>query len=57
METKQWQCVNCGKTEHEVAVIEFHFAGATGGICTSCLPTLIHHPEKLADKLPRTPRP
>jgi hypothetical protein len=50
---KQWECINCGKNELEAAVIQFHYAGTTGGICTSCLPILIHHPERLAEKLPR----
>jgi hypothetical protein len=51
---QEWTCINCEKSEKDVAIIQFHYAGITAGICTTCLPTLIHHPEQLSSKLPHS---
>ncbi len=46
------RCLNCGRTENEAPLVVLRYAGAPAWICPQCLPILIHHPEKLVDKLP-----
>ena len=45
-------CINCNRNEEEVALISFTFKGESYFICPNCLPTLIHQPHLLAEKLP-----
>lgn len=45
-------CVQCGATEMSAPLLEFRFKGEAGWICSSCLPILIHQPEKIGAGLP-----
>jgi hypothetical protein len=45
-------CLNCERTEHETPLITLTFKGETKFICAQCLPTLIHKPYLLVEKLP-----
>ena len=45
-------CFNCQRTEHEVPLLTLHYQGKVWYICPQCIPTLIHKPHLLADKLP-----
>ncbi len=45
------QCLNCGRSEADFPLVNLSYAGKAQWICTQCLPILIHHPERLADKL------
>jgi hypothetical protein len=40
-------CINCERGESEIPVLYFRFKGKERFICTSCLPTLLHRPDKL----------
>ena len=44
-------CVQCGTTDQEAALLAIVHKGNTVHICSSCLPVLIHHPERVMDKL------
>jgi len=44
-------CVNCEKTEAEVPILRLRFRGQDVLLCSSCLPILLHRPEKLAGRL------
>lgn len=45
-------CIHCNKTRQEVALIELLYQNNKYYICSAHLPILLHHPEKLADKMP-----
>jgi hypothetical protein len=45
-------CLNCGKSEEQVPLLQMRYRDAEVFICPQCLPVLIHKPEKLAEKLP-----
>ena len=45
-------CLNCGASEQERPLISLRFQDKELCICPQCLPTLIHKPYQLADKLP-----
>ncbi len=45
-------CLNCGASEMERPLVSLKFQGKELFICPQCLPTLIHKPYQLADKLP-----
>jgi hypothetical protein len=45
-------CLNCGSSEQDRPLITLKFQGKELYICPHCLPTLIHKPHQLADKLP-----
>jgi hypothetical protein len=45
-------CLNCGRSEEHVPLVNLRYAGETRWICSQCFPLLIHHPERLSDKLP-----
>lgn len=45
-------CLNCGASEQERPLLSIRFKGNEFSICAQCLPTLIHKPDQLADKLP-----
>ena len=47
----QLNCINCGSSEMEVPLISTRYAGEQYLICSRCMPTLIHQPEKLAETL------
>jgi hypothetical protein len=45
------QCLNCERTERETPLLHLHYSGEELWICSQCLPTLIHAPQKLAGKI------
>ena len=45
-------CLNCGSSEMDRPLITLRFQEKELYICPQCLPTLIHKPYQLADKLP-----
>jgi hypothetical protein len=45
-------CLNCGTSEQDRPLITLKFRGKEFSICPQCLPTLIHKPHQLAEKLP-----
>ncbi len=45
-------CISCERTEKQTPLIQLTFSGQPFHICPQCLPILIHHSEKLADKFP-----
>ena len=45
-------CLNCGSSEMDRPLIALKFQGKEFYICPQCLPTLIHKPYQLADKIP-----
>ena len=44
-------CLNCGTSDQERPLLTLKFQGQELYICPQCLPTLIHKPYQLADKL------
>jgi hypothetical protein len=44
-------CFNCGRSEQEFPVLVLRLAGRETHICPQCLPALIHHPDRLTEKL------
>lgn len=44
-------CLNCNVSENEMPLVNLSFAGKETFICSSCLPILIHQPQKLIGKL------
>lgn len=45
-------CLNCGKSEQQVPLLNLTFKGESKHICAQCFPILIHKIHLLADKLP-----
>jgi hypothetical protein len=45
------QCLNCGQSEYETPLLHLRYDGSEQWICSQCLPTLIHAPQKMAGKL------
>jgi len=43
-------CIGCERTENTVPLVSITFAKNATWICTQCLPTLIHDPQKLVGK-------
>ena len=43
-------CVSCNRPENVVPLASITFAKNATWICTQCLPTLIHDPQRLTDK-------
>jgi hypothetical protein len=44
-------CLNCRQSERETPLLHLHYNGNEQWICSQCLPTLIHAPQKLVGKL------
>jgi hypothetical protein len=44
-------CLNCNTSENEIPLVNLVYTGKQAFICSSCLPLLIHHPQKLIGKL------
>jgi hypothetical protein len=44
-------CLNCNASENEIPLVHLLYAGKKAFICSSCLPVLIHRPQKLTGKL------
>jgi hypothetical protein len=45
-------CLNCERTEQEAPLLMLTFKSEAKFICAQCLPTLIHKPHLLVEKLP-----
>ena len=50
-EIESQKCLNCGKSEKEIPLINLTYSGKPSWICPQCLPVLIHHIDQLTDKL------
>ena len=50
-------CLSCGRPESAIPLVTLRYNGSQAWICSQCLPVLIHHPERLADKLDDTSLP
>ncbi|MCA9974608.1 MAG: hypothetical protein KC413_02625 [Anaerolineales bacterium] len=48
-------CLNCAQPETKVPLVALRYAGQQRWVCSQCLPILIHHPERLGDKLGNDP--
>jgi len=46
-----YHCLNCNRVETEIPLVSLRYTQQTAWICTQCLPTLIHQPQRLAGKL------
>ncbi len=44
------KCISCNRPENVVPLVAITFAANHTWICTQCLPTLIHDPQRLVDK-------
>jgi hypothetical protein len=44
-------CLNCEKSEYETPLLHLHYNREELWICSQCLPTLIHAPQKLIGKI------
>ena len=44
-------CIHCEKSEDEAPILRLSFMGEEAAICSSCLPVLIHRPDRLAGRL------
>lgn len=44
-------CLNCNRPETVIPLVSLRYAGRQAWICSQCLPTLIHQPDRLAGKL------
>jgi hypothetical protein len=49
---KQLACIQCGKNDSQVPLVEVNFKGSKYQICTEHFPILIHNPQELTGKLP-----
>ena len=49
--TTELHCLNCEKSESETPLLHLHYSGEELWICSHCLPTLIHAPQKLAGRM------
>lgn len=50
-ETEIHNCLNCGKSETEIPLVNLTYSGKPSWICPQCLPVLIHHIDQLNEKL------
>lgn len=44
-------CLSCGRSEVDFPVLVLRLAHGETYICPQCLPALIHHPDRLTEKL------
>ena len=44
-------CLNCNASENNIPLVSLVYSGKSAFICSSCLPVLIHQPQKLIGKL------
>lgn len=44
-------CLNCGKTDQQIPLLNLTFKGEAKHICAGCFPILIHKIHLLTDKL------
>ena len=45
------KCISCEREETIVPLVAITFSQSPSWICTQCLPTLIHNPDRLKSKL------
>jgi hypothetical protein len=45
------QCLSCGRSDTEAPLLLLQLQSKRTFICPQCLPTLIHHPDRLTEKL------
>ncbi len=50
-ESVPFVCISCSKSEADVPILRLRFQGQDVALCSSCLPILLHRPEKLAGRL------
>ena len=50
MPQSQDGCLNCGRREDEVPVLDWRYQGRALHICADCLPALLHHREDVLGK-------
>ena len=50
-EKSELHCLNCGKSENEAPLLHLNYIKEELWICTKCLPTLVHMPQKLTGKI------
>jgi hypothetical protein len=48
---RKLSCIHCEKSEEEAPILRLRFAGEDSAICSSCLPILIHKPDRLIGRL------
>ncbi len=46
-----YQCLSCGRDETIIPLVSLRYAGEQAWICSQCLPTLIHQPQRLVGRL------
>jgi hypothetical protein len=46
-------CLNCGASEMDRPLLTLKFQGKDVYLCPQCMPTLIHKPQQLVEKLPK----
>jgi len=51
MDMTEERCFSCSRTESEVPLVILQFNKRKMHICPQCLPVLIHHPEKIEEKI------
>ena len=49
-QTQLHKCISCNRSEANIPLVSIRFSEIPSWICTQCLPTLIHRPEKLKSK-------
>lgn len=45
-------CVHCDRGEDQAPLLRLRFRGSEHWICSSCLPVLLHRPDRLVGRLP-----
>lgn len=51
MTTPPVTCLSCNRSEMDFPLLVLRLAGRETHICPQCLPALIHHPDRLTEKL------
>jgi NMD protein affecting ribosome stability and mRNA decay len=44
-------CLSCGKSEEEIPLVLLCYVSREAHVCPQCLPVLIHHTDRLAERL------
>ncbi len=44
-------CLSCGRADGDFPLVTLRMQGKDFFICPQCLPALIHHPDRLTEKL------
>ena len=52
MPTSRDNCLSCGRSSDEVALLPLEYKSQQLKVCPQCLPVLIHQPARLEEKLP-----